>query len=150
MTLRKYIRCRKRKPKPKPKPSGYISEVSISNKGFSFITNTIKGKIMALALTDNQQAVGTLTFKDKKGATTDVADGAVTVTSSDDAVFTATYDDDSNGVTVVATGIGVASLTIKATNQKGDDIPFEDTAVEVKSDVASQGAVTFAEPTEQS
>lgn len=104
---------------------------------------------MALALTDNQQAVGTLTFQDKKGAATDVADGAVTVTSSDEAVFTATYDDASNGVTVVAVGVGVGALSIKATNQKGGDVPFEDTAVEVKSDVASQGAVVFGEPTEQ-
>jgi len=104
---------------------------------------------MALSMTDTQQASGTLAFVDKHGHTTDVPDGNVTVTSSDEAVATATYDDPTNIITVKAVAPGVAALTIKATNSKGDDLPFEDVAIEIKSGDATGGTITFGEPTEQ-
>lgn len=128
---------------------GFFSSFSFY-EGNSLI-NSITGKltIMALSLTDTQQASGVLTFKDKKLAVTDVPDGAVTLTSSDENVFTASYEDSTNTVTVVAGNPGVAALSIKATNKAGQDIPFEDIAIEVKSGDAQTGGVEFGEPTEQ-
>lgn len=137
---------------PIPTPTiykSYISSISISETGSSFINNKIKGTIMALTLTDTQQAAGTLSFVDKKGNATDVADGAVTVTSSDESIATVSYLDDGNVITVVAGKPGVAALTIKATNQAGEDLPFEDVAIEVLSGNATAGTVTFGDPTEQ-
>jgi len=127
----------------------YLSSLSIYD-GKLLLTN-LKGKlkIMALSMTDTQQASGTLAFVDKHGHTTDVPDGNVTVTSSDEAVATATYDDPTNTITVKAVAPGVAALTIKATNSKGDDLPFEDVAIEIKSGDATGGTITFGEPTEQ-
>jgi len=65
------------------KEIGYFSSLKVFD-GDILLTH-IKGQlnIMALSLTDTQQASGVLTFKDKKLAITDVPDGAVTVTSSD-------------------------------------------------------------------
>jgi hypothetical protein len=133
----------------KPKISGYFSSWSIYEK--SLLITTIKGKlnIMALELTNTQQASGVLTFKDKKLAVTDVPDGAVTLTSSDENVFTANYEDSTNTVTVVAVNSGVAALSITATNKAGDNIPFEDIAIEVKSGDAVTGGIEFGTPTEQ-
>lgn len=135
--------------KPPARESGYFSNLSIfDGKQLLF---TVKGKlnIMALELTNTQQASGVLTFKDKKLEITDVPDGAATVTSSDENVFTTSYEDATNTVTVIAVHSGVAALSIKATNKAGQDIPFEDIAIEVKSGDAVTGGVAFAEPTEQ-
>jgi hypothetical protein len=128
---------------------GYFSSLSIYEG--NFLINSIKGKlkIMALELTNTQQASGVLTFKDKKLAVTDVPDGAVTLTSSDENVFTASYEDATNTVTVKAVNTGVAALTITATNKAGNNIPFEDIAIEVKSGDAETGSVEFGTPTEQ-
>ena len=128
---------------------GYFSSLSIYEG--NFLINSIKGKlnIMALSLTDTQQASGVLTFKDKKLAVTDVPDGAVTLTVADTSIATATYEDSTNTVTVVAGQPGVTALTIKATNKAGQDIPFEDIAIEVTSGDAATGGVEFGEPTEQ-
>jgi hypothetical protein len=128
---------------------GYFSSLSIheGNSIISFIKGKLK--IMALELTNTQQASGVLTFKDKKLAITDVPDGAVTLTSSDKNVFTATYEDSTNTVTVKAVNTGVAALSIKATNKAGNDIPFEDIAIEVKSGDAETGSIEFGTPTEQ-
>jgi hypothetical protein len=139
--------CKDNKPQDRGKLSGYMSSLSIY-EGNSLIT-TIKGKIMALSMTNTQQASGVLTFKDKKLAITDVPDGAVTLTSSDENVFTASYEDATNTVTVLAVNSGVAALSIKATNKAGNDIPFEDIAIEILSGDAVTGGVDFGEPTEQ-
>jgi uncharacterized protein YjdB len=104
---------------------------------------------MALSMTDTQQASGVLAFVDKHGHSTDVPDGNVTVTSSDPAVATAEYDDPTNTITVKAVAAGIATLSISAKNAKGDTLPFEDTAIEIKSGDAVGGTVTFGEPTEQ-
>lgn len=104
---------------------------------------------MALSMTDTQQASGKLSFVDKKGAPTDVPDGNVSVTSSDENVATVSYDDATNTVTVVAGNPGVAALTIKATNKAGNDLPFDDVAVEVLSGDAASGGIEFGTPTEQ-
>lgn len=104
---------------------------------------------MALSLTDSQQAVGKLSFKDKKGFDTDVADGAVEVSSSDDSIAEVSYDDAKNEITVVAGQPGVAAITVKATASNGSDLPFEDTAVEVKSGDAVGGSIDFSSPVEQ-
>ena len=128
---------------------GFFSSLSIYEGNFLINSITGKIKIMALSLTDTQQASGVLTFKDKKLAVTDVPDGAVTLTSSDENVFTASYEDSTNTVTVVAGQPGVAALSIKATNKAGQDIPFEDIAIEVKSGDAQTGSVEFTEPVEQ-
>lgn len=128
---------------------GYFSSLSFYEG--NLLLNSITGKltIMALSLTDTQQASGVLTFKDKKLAVTDVPDGSVTLTSSDENVFTASYADDTNTVTVVAGNPGVAALSIKAKNKAGQDIPFEDIAIEVTSGDAATGGVEFGAPTEQ-
>lgn len=128
---------------------GYFSEIKVYENKQLLYYLTGKFNLMALSLTDTQQASGVLTFKDKKLAVTDVPDGAVTLTSSDESVFTATYEDATNTVTVVAGNPGVAALSIKATNKAGTDIPFEDIAIEVKSGDAQTGGVDFGEPTEQ-
>lgn len=132
--------CKKKKKKTKAR--GYISEISIDNI-------KIKGEIMALSMTDTQQASGKLSFVDKHGHDTDVPDGNVTVSSSDTNVATAEYDDPTNMVTVKAVAPGVAALSISATNAKGDVLPFEDVAIEIKSGDAVGGTVSFGEPTEQ-
>lgn len=132
---------------------GYIKFLTVGtadNNGNLTHYITIKTKsLMALSLSDTQQAIGGVTFVDGKGNTTDVADGAVTVTSSNEGVFTAVYDDPSNQITVKATGPGVATLSIKATSQSGADLPFEDTAIEVRTGDAVSGTVSFQTPTEQ-
>jgi hypothetical protein len=126
---------------------GYMSSLSIYEE--TLLITQIKGKIMALSMTNTQQAAGVLTFKDKKLAITDVPDGAVTLTSSDESVFTASYEDSTNTVTVKAVNAGVASLSITATNKAGNDIPFEGIAIEILSGDAVTGGVAFGEPTEQ-
>lgn len=143
------INIYEKKHKQKGKQSGFISDLKVyEGKTILF---TIKGKlnIMALTLTDTQQASGVLTFKDKKLAITDVPDGAVTVASSDTNVFTTSYEDSTNTVTVVAGQPGVAALSITATNQSGAAIPFDDIAIEVKGSDAATGGVEFGAPTEQ-
>lgn len=131
------------------KESGYFSELNIYD-GKLLLTH-LKGKlfIMALSMTDTQQASGTLAFVDKHGHPTDVPDGNVTVSSSDEAVATASYDDPTNTITVKAVAPGVAALTVTAKNSKGDTLPFEDVAIEIKSGDAVGGQITFGEPTEQ-
>lgn len=128
---------------------GYFSELKLIDG--SLLLTHIKGKlnIMALSMTDTQQAAGTLAFVDKHGHTTDVPDGNVTVTSSDEAVATASYDDPTNTITVKAVAPGVAALSIAAKNSKGDDLPFDDVAIEIKSGDATSGSIVFGEPTEQ-
>lgn len=130
------------------KQFGYFKRLSIFD-GKQLLLN-LKGKlsIMALSMTDTQQASGTLAFVDKHGHTTDVPDGNVTVSSSDDSVATASYDDASNTITVVAKAPGVAALSIVAKNAKGEILPFEDVAVEIKSGDAVGGTITFGEATE--
>lgn len=132
-----------------PETEGYFSSIKITD-GDLLITS-IKGElnIMALELTNTQQASGVLTFKDKKLAITDVPDGNVTVASSDENVFTVGYEDPTNTVTVKAVNTGVASLKITAKNKAGVDLLFEDIAVEVKSGDAVTGGVAFGEPIEQ-
>lgn len=117
----------------------------------NFLINSIKGKlnIMALSMTDTQQASGVLSFVDKKGSPTDVPDGNVKITSSDESIASVTYDDPTNTVTVVAGKAGVAALTIVATNKAGQQLPFDDVAVEITAGDASTGTITFGEPTEQ-
>lgn len=134
--------CRKKKCKKQKIYFSYISEISIDNI-------KIKGKIMALSMSDTQQAKGTLAFVDKHGHSTDVPDGNVSVSSSDEGVATASYDDPTNTVTVKAVAPGVAALSVKATNAKGEDLPFEDVAIEIKAGDAVGGSITFGEPTEQ-
>lgn len=131
-----------------PKLSGYFSSLSIFDGKQSLLTLKGKLNIMALSMTDTQQASGTLDFVDKHGHKTDVPDGNVTVTSSDDTVATASYDDPSNTVTVVAVAPGVAALSIKATNAAGAELPFEDVAIEIKGGDATSGTVNFGTPTE--
>lgn len=128
---------------------GYFSSWIVT-EGNLLITS-IKGKLnlMAVSMTDTQQASGVLTFKDKKLAVTDVPDGAVTLESTDENVFTASYEDSTNTVTVKANQPGVAALKIKAKNKAGNDIPFEDSAVEVTSGDAATGGVDFGTPVEQ-
>ncbi len=129
--------------------SGYFSELNIfDNK--QLLTH-LKGKltIMALSMTDTQQASGTLEFVDKHGHKTDVPDGNVNVSTDDEGVATASYDDPSNTITVKAVGPGVAALHIAAKNAKGDDLPFEDVAIEIKSGDAVGGTINFGPPTEQ-
>ncbi len=134
-------------------PGGNISEIEIGEQQPEGITIQytlkIKGKIMSLSMKDTQQAKGKLSFTDKKGSPTDVADGAVTVTSSDESVATVTYDDANNEITVVAGNAGVAALSIKAADTNGNDIAFDDTAIEILPGEASAGTVAFDAPTEQ-
>ena len=136
-------------PELEGKDEGYFSEIKIT-EGNSIIS-FIKGKlnIMALSLTDTQQASGVLTFKDKKLAIADVPDGNVTLSVADTNVATATYEDATNTVTVVAGQPGVTALTIKATNKAGADIPFDDIAIEVLGGDAVTGGVAFTDPIEQ-
>lgn len=129
--------------------TGFFSTISIFDSKQLLLTLKGKLNIMALSMTDTQQASGTLSFVDKHGHTTDVPDGNVSVSSSDEAVATASYDDPSNTVTVKAVAPGVAALSIKAKNAKGDDLPFEDVAIEIKSGDATSGSISFGEPTEQ-
>lgn len=138
-----------KKKKKCKKITGYISSLKVT-EGKQLIFS-IKGKlnIMALTMTDSQQASGVLTFVDKKGVATDVPDGNVTVTSSDTAVAAVTYDDPTNTVTVVAGVPGVAALTIVATNAAGVVLPFDDVAVEITSGDATSGSIAFGAPTEQ-
>lgn len=127
----------------------YISKFSLyDGKQFLF---SIRGKtnIMALSMTDTQQASGMLAFVDKKGAATDVADGAVTITSSDPSIAAVTYDDPTNTVTVVAGNPGVATLKVAATNKAGATLPFDDIAIEVLSGDAASGTISFGALTEQ-
>jgi hypothetical protein len=131
-----------------PQEPGYFSSLSIFDGKQSLLTLKGKLNIMALSMTDTQQASGTLAFVDKHGHATDVPDGNVTVTSSDEAVATASYDDASNTVTVKAVAPGVAALTVAAKNAAGADLPFEDVAIEIKSGDAVGGTITFGEPTE--
>ncbi len=127
----------------------FISRLSIYDGKQFLFSITSKSGFMALSLTDTQQASGVLSFVDKKGAPTDVADGAVTITSSDPAIAAVTYDDPTNTVTVVAGTPGVATLTIVATNKAGATLPFDDIAVEVLSGDAASGTIAFGAPTEQ-
>lgn len=128
---------------------GYFSTISIFDSKQLLLTLKGKLNIMALSMTDTQQAEGTLKFVDKHGHDTDVPDGNVTVSSSDEAVATASYDDPTNKVTVKAVAPGVAALKISATNAKGDALPFEDVAIEIKSGDAVGGSIEFGTPTEQ-
>lgn len=130
--------CRKKK---KPKKS-YISQITIDNI-------KITGKIMALSMTDTQQAAGVVSFVDKKGAPTDVPDGNVTVSTGDSSIATATYDDPSNTVTVVAGNPGVTALTIAAKDKNGNALPFDDVAIEITAGDAVSGSINFGTPTEQ-
>lgn len=143
------FKCDELSQQEQPKQSGYFSELKMYD-GKLLLTH-LKGKlnIMALSMTDTQQASGTLAFVDKHGHATDVPDGNVTVSSSDEAVATASYDDPTNTVTVKAVAPGVATLTVAAKNAKGDTLPFEDTAIEIKSGDAVGGSITFGTPTEQ-
>jgi hypothetical protein len=127
--------------------SGYFEELTISED--SHLITKIKGKlqIMALTMTDTQQASGTIAFVDKKGATTDAA--SVTITSSDESIATVSYDDPTNTVTVVAGLPGVATLTIDARQADGDELPFDDVAVEITASDAVSGTISFSAPTEQ-
>lgn len=116
---------------------------------------TVKGKISMLKLTDTQQSVGKLEFVDGKGKFTDVPDGNVVVLvkgtgdTPGEEVASADYDDAKNEVTVKAVGPGVAALSIKAKNKAGEDLPFDDIAIEVTAGDAKSGRVVFGEPTEQ-
>lgn len=143
------VKCEKCECTDHEKGSGYFSELSIFEQNL-LLTN-LKGKlfIMALSMTDTQQAAGTLAFVDKHGHPTDVPDGNVTVSSSDESVATASYDDPTNTITVKAVAPGVAALHVSAKNSKGDNLPFEDVAIEIKSGDAVGGTITFGEPTEQ-
>lgn len=141
-----------KKPETQPQDEGligYFSSLKIYEGQQQLFSITGKLSIMALSLTNSQQASGVLTFKDKKLEITDVPDGSVTVTSSDEDVFTVSYEDSTNTVTVVAGTSGVAALSITATNKAGNTIPFEDIAIEVTSGDAATGGVAFGEPTEQ-
>lgn len=131
------------------KQSGYFSSITISEE--KTILLTLKGKlqIMALSMTDTQQAAGVLSFVDKKGNATDVPDGNVTVTSSDTNVASVSYDDPSNTITVVAGVPGVAALTIAATDKNGNALPFDDVAIEITAGDAVSGTISFGAPTEQ-
>lgn len=136
-------------PQPENNLEGYFSSLSFYEG--NLLINSIKGKltIMALSMTNTQQASGVLTFKDKKLEITDVPDGAVTLTVADESIATASYEDSTNTVTVVAQKSGVTALSIKATNKAGNDIPFEDIAIEITSGDAATGGVEFTAPVEQ-
>lgn len=139
-------------PPPVANQKSFISEAdfwqAISVNSFNHLIK-VKGKIMAVTLKDSQKVTGTLSFVDAKGAPTDVADGSVSVTSSDEAIATVSYDDANNKIEVVAGNPGVAAISIKATNQQGAELPFDDVAVEVTSGDAVSGTVTFDTPTNQ-
>lgn len=126
-----------------PETEGYFSSIEIRDE--KFLITSIKGKInlMSVTLTTSQQASGVLKFKDKKLAITDVPDGAVQLTVSDEGIATASYEDATNTVSVKPVAPGVATLSIKATNKAGKDIPFEDIAVEVTSGDAETGSIDF-------
>lgn len=114
-----------------------------------------KLKFKKMRLKDTQQVVGTLSFVDKKGKPTDVPDGHVSVNivnagdAEPGAIATASYEDEGNKVTVKAVGPGVAALVIAVTNAAGENLPFEDVAIEVTAGDAVSGTVVFGEPTEQ-
>lgn len=129
----------------------YISELSLWEQDgkAALFTIKIKGGLIMVNITTTQQVKGTLNFKDRKGNPTDVADGAVSVSTENSDVAEATYDDEKNEITVTAKGPGVTGLVIKATSQNGQDLPFEPTAIQVRTGDAVAGTVSFAEPEEQ-
>lgn len=126
---------------------GYFSSLVI--KESNNILSRLKGKliIMAISMTDTQQAQGVIVFVDKKGSTTDAT--SVVLTVADTNVATATYDDPTNTVTVVAGNTGVTALTIVAKDSKGIQLPFDDVAIEITAGDAVSGTITFGAPTEQ-
>ena len=131
-----------------PKESkGYFKDLTIQSG--NLISSQLKGKliIMALSMTDTQQAVGTLSFVDKKGAPTDAT--SVELTVADTNIATATYDDPNNKITIVAGQPGVTALTIVAKNSQGVQLPFDDVAIEITAGDAVSGTVSFETPTEQ-
>ncbi len=106
---------------------------------------------MEILIHDNQFVEGVIAFADSKEQPTDVADGAVELIVADGTLATATYDDPTNTVRVSAVGpIGVTSLQIKATNQAGEDLPFDLISINITGGIAKTSSIKFGEPQDQS
>lgn len=119
---------------------------------FYFSTFKIKGDIMAATLTKAQQVSGQVNPVDRQGNPAPVQAGTVEFSSSDENVFVVEEDpDDETKFKVIAKGVGVAQLSVKADADLGDGVTTIETfaAVEVFPEAAVGFGLTFGQPEDQ-
>jgi len=125
-----------------------------SGINLSIIINNIKikGKIMAVQLTDTQKTTGFLEFSDVKGAPAQVQAGTAVITSSNtDVVAVVINPTNELGFDLVAGIPGTAQVDYSVDADPGDGVVTLSgfTAVEVQASMAVGFKVNFSEPVEQ-
>lgn len=136
--------------KHKRKPKKEVDQLS-----FTFELNNyklkFKGKIMALSMTDTQQAVATIKLLDKKGYETPVSDGMLVVSVDDESIATVELVGGELTVKAVAPGVATGLLEIDPDNNDStlDDDFSQEFAIEILPGQGVSASIVFGAPTEQ-